>query len=87
MNEKETLFKNNFKFSKKYGQNFIFDKNLLKAIINDSKISASDDVLEIGKKVEEAPAAPTTKKCNYCMSEIDINATRCPHCTSVLEEK
>ena len=48
MNEKETLFKNNFKFSKKYGQNFIFDKNLLKAIINDSKISASDDVLEIG---------------------------------------
>lgn len=38
------------------------------------------------KKVEEAPAAPTTKKCDYCMSEIDINATRCPHCTSILEE-
>lgn len=38
------------------------------------------------KKVEEAPAAPTTKKCPYCMSEIDINATRCAHCTSVLEE-
>lgn len=34
------------------------------------------------KKPEETPAAPTTKKCPYCMSEIDIHATRCPHCTS-----
>ena len=33
------------------------------------------------KKPEE-PKAPTTKKCPYCMSEIDIKATRCPHCTS-----
>ena len=38
------------------------------------------------KKVEEAPAAPTTKKCPYCCSEITIKATRCPHCTSILEE-
>lgn len=37
-------------------------------------------------KKEEKPAAPTTKKCPYCMSEIDIKATRCPHCTSQLEE-
>lgn len=29
--------------------------------------------------------APTTKKCPYCQSEIDIQATRCPHCTSTLE--
>ena len=34
------------------------------------------------KKEEEAPKAPTTKKCPYCMSEIAIEATRCPHCTS-----
>lgn len=27
-------------------------------------------------------AAPTTKKCPYCQSDIDIKATRCPHCTS-----
>lgn len=33
------------------------------------------------KKPEE-PKAPTTKRCPYCMSEIDIKATRCPHCTS-----
>ena len=38
------------------------------------------------KKVEEAPKAPTTKKCSFCKSEIDIEATRCPHCTSVLED-
>ncbi|MDY5021631.1 MAG: large conductance mechanosensitive channel protein MscL [Blautia sp.] len=37
-------------------------------------------------KKEEAPATPTTKKCPFCKSEIDIDATRCPHCTSVLEE-
>ena len=36
------------------------------------------------KKVEEP--APTTKKCPYCLSEIDIKATRCPHCTSEIEE-
>ena len=38
------------------------------------------------KKKEEAPAEPTTKKCPFCLSEIDIQATRCPHCTSELKE-
>ena len=42
-------------------------------------------LLTIGKK-PEAPAAPTTKKCPYCKTEIDIDATRCPHCTSQLEK-
>lgn len=36
------------------------------------------------KKKEEPAAEPTTKKCPYCMSEIDIQATKCPHCTSDL---
>ncbi len=39
------------------------------------------------KKVEEEPAAPTTKICPYCKSEIDIEATRCPHCTSEQPEE
>lgn len=34
-------------------------------------------------KKEEKEA--TTKDCPYCQSEIDIKATRCPHCTSKLE--
>lgn len=38
------------------------------------------------KKEEEAPKAPTTKRCPYCKTEIAIDATRCPHCTSNLEE-
>jgi large conductance mechanosensitive channel len=32
----------------------------------------------------EAPAAPTTKECPYCYSTININAKRCPNCTSQL---
>ena len=40
---------------------------------------------KLAPKKAEAPAAPTTKKCPYCMSEIAIAATRCPHCTSQLD--
>jgi large conductance mechanosensitive channel len=36
------------------------------------------------KKKEEVPAAPTTKVCPFCKSEIAVGATRCPHCTSQL---
>lgn len=41
--------------------------------------------MAVGSKPEE-PAQPTTKICPFCMSEIDIRATRCPHCTSVQPE-
>lgn len=34
----------------------------------------------------EAAAAPATKKCPYCCSDIAIEATRCPHCTSELKK-
>lgn len=37
------------------------------------------------QKAEE-PVVPTTKKCPYCLSEIPMEASRCPHCTSHLEE-
>lgn len=43
----------------------------------------------IFKKRKEEPApiqAPKTKKCPYCISEIPEEATRCAHCTSILEE-
>ena len=29
---------------------------------------------------------PTTKECPYCLSNIPIKATRCPHCTSELKD-
>lgn len=38
----------NFNFKKKYGQNFLTDKNLLNAIATDADIKESDTVLEIG---------------------------------------
>ena len=38
------------------------------------------------KKKEEPKPEPTTKVCPYCLSEINIKASRCPHCTSILEE-
>lgn len=45
---KELLQKHNFRFQKKYGQNFISDTNLLRAIISDSGIGKDSFVLEIG---------------------------------------
>ena len=42
-------------------------------------------LMNLGKK-PEAPAAPTTKKCPFCKTDIDIEATRCPHCTSMLDK-
>jgi len=42
-------------------------------------------ILAIGHDKQQAPL--TKKKCKYCLSEIDINAIRCPACTSLLEKK
>ena len=40
----------------------------------------------IGKKPQEE-AAPTTKICPFCKSEISVEAVKCPHCTSDLPEE
>lgn len=48
-------------------------------------VKGINKVASWGKK-KEAPPAPTTQKCPYCCSVIDIHATRCPNCTSVLAE-
>lgn len=37
------------------------------------------------KKEEVAVVISTTKKCPYCYTEIHLDATRCPHCTSELK--
>ena len=55
------------------------------AIVLFALIKLMNKAASLGKH-EEAPAAPTTKKCPYCLSEIAIEATRCPHCTSILDE-
>ncbi len=37
------------------------------------------------KKPPAEPAAPSSKPCPYCFSDIAFKATRCPHCTSELQ--
>ena len=49
-------------------------------------LKGMNKLLNIHKK-PAAPAAPTTKKCPFCQSDIPLAATRCPHCTSVLVEE
>ena len=58
---------------------------LIVALVLFSIIKAMNKASElVKKKEEEAPEAPTTKVCPYCKSEIAIDATRCPNCTSEL---
>ncbi len=57
---------------------------LLTALVLFVIIKAINSAKNLTKKPEK-PADPTTKKCPYCLSEIDIKATRCPHCTSELK--
>ena len=65
----------------------------INAIINFLIIAAAVFVIvrtanRFEKKEEEAagapPASPTTKTCPYCRTEIHLEATRCPNCTSQL---
>lgn len=44
-----------------------------------------DKVLAAEKKAADKEEAATIKVCPYCCSEIPLQATRCPHCTSKLK--
>ncbi|MDO5141658.1 MAG: large conductance mechanosensitive channel protein MscL [Eubacteriales bacterium] len=56
---------------------------LIMALVLFCLLKAINKLLSIGHK-PQAPAAPTTKKCPYCCSEISIEATKCAHCASEL---
>ncbi len=58
---------------------------LIMALILFIILKIVNKLMTVGKKPKKAD--PTTKVCPFCMSEISIKATRCPHCTSVLEEE
>ena len=91
------LFKDNFSnlsitvgsVSIKYGSFINAVVNfLIVAFVLFIVIKAANKTTELRKKLEhqqDAPAAPTTKICPYCHTEIPIDATRCPHCTSELK--
>lgn len=50
-------------------------------------VKGMNKLSNFGKKEEETKKEVTTKKCSFCYTEISIKATRCPNCTSILEEK
>lgn len=67
-----------------YGQflGFVFDF----LIIAFSIFMIIRQLSKVRKKDDEVAQDPTTKECPFCITEIDILATRCPNCTSKLEQ-
>lgn len=62
-----------FVFKKKFGQNFISDKNLLNAIVSDAEIDKNSEVLEIGAGAGSLTAV-LSEKCKKVVSfEIDTD--------------
>ena len=59
---------------------------LIMAFILFCLLKAVNKLMALGKK-PEAPAAPTTKECPYCCSEIPIEAVKCAHCASELPKE
>lgn len=60
-------------FNKAYGQNFIFDLNLLKAIVSDANICKDDNVLEIGAGAGTLTKSICEKAKKVVAFEIDNN--------------
>lgn len=73
MKESDILKQNNFNFNKKFGQNFIYDKNLLNAIIEQSGINSEDEVLEIGPGAGTLTKVIAQKAKKVISYEIDTN--------------
>ena len=40
---------------------------------------------KLKRKEEGPPAAPTTRECPFCLSNIPVKATKCAHCTAELK--
>ena len=61
------------KFNKNFGQNFIFDTNLLKAIVNDGGVHKYTDVLEIGTGAATLTKEIANQARKVVSYEIDTN--------------
>jgi len=60
---------------------------LIMAVVIFTIVKVMNTIADKFKKKEEAiEEEPTTKVCPFCKSEIAIDAVRCPHCTSMIEE-
>lgn len=68
---KESLENNNFNFKKKFGQNFIVDKNIIESIIKKSEIDKDTLVIEIGPGAGSLTSALGEVAKNVLAYEID----------------
>ncbi|MFA5602299.1 MAG: 16S rRNA (adenine(1518)-N(6)/adenine(1519)-N(6))-dimethyltransferase RsmA [Bacilli bacterium] len=66
------LKKTNFHFKKKFGQNFIFDENILKSIVERSDIKSNSLVIEIGPGAGGLTRFLATKAKKVLCYEIDL---------------
>lgn len=71
MKELELLKSYDFKFNKKFGQNFIFDSNLLNAIVADAGVDKNTTVVEIGTGAGTLTRAIANKAKRVISFEID----------------
>lgn len=78
---KDTLIKHNFRFNKKFGQNFLTDTNLLAAIADDAEITENDTVVEVGPGAGTLTAELAKRAKKVIAYEIDKNLA------PVLEER
>ena len=73
MEIKSILQQNEFRFNKKFGQNFISDTNLLEAIVCDAGVTKDDVVIEIGAGAGSLTYALAQKAKKVIVFEIDVN--------------
>ena len=71
MKELELLKSYDFKFNKKFGQHFIFDSNLLNAIVSDAGVDKNTTVIEIGTGAGTLTRAIASKAKRVISFEID----------------
>lgn len=69
----DVIKKFGFQFNKKFGQNFIFDTNLLNAIVSDADVDSNTTVLEIGCGAGTLTKQIASKAKRVVSYEIDTN--------------
>lgn len=61
---------------------FLLTALVLFLIIKGINTASAKAAALASRSKEDEPAAPTTKVCPYCKSEIPVDAVKCCHCTS-----
>ena len=72
-NVKDLIIASGFKFNKALGQNFVTDKNLLNAIVDDALVTDADTVVEIGTGAGTLTRAIAQKAKQVISFEVDKN--------------